>query len=444
MHVTKAFGHVAISQLPMQYLLSLKSPRSPITLATGLTHERLNAYHRIFGRIIHTLLLLHAILYIRFFVAIGVLSKRIKDRDVQLGLLAFTSFNILGLLAAPAIRQRLYFQLFYRSHVILTGVVLPILFFHVPYTRMYIVQTMIFWIIGGFLRRSTSRRLDARCETIIGTSLIKISIPLPKGSCLEDWVPGQHIYLRRDGLGPKNPFTIVDIAKAPETSSSDLQLVIRDLKGPQTGYLSTSAYDNRKADLWIEGPYGEAELYLPPILSKGRGTGQILLIAGGIGVTYTLPIYKTLLRSRGGTSGMKFIWLTRTAKEATWVIHDLEQTKADLDVDIYLTKPSNDNTTPADKTRSDVKINYIGGRPNLALVIEPLMNPKDDRVVGGVPGSTIRRDPRKLKRNYEKVTTFVCGPSELNSDLRKVIGKHVLSYGRDIEWYEEQFGFGGS
>jgi len=50
MHVTQAFGHVAVSQLPMHYLLSVKSPSSPITKVTGLTHERLNVYHRPMNR----------------------------------------------------------------------------------------------------------------------------------------------------------------------------------------------------------------------------------------------------------------------------------------------------------------------------------------------------------------------------------------------------------
>ena len=105
MHLTKAFGHVAVSQLPLHYLLSMKAPTSPITLATGLTHERLNAYHRLFGRIIHGLLGTHAILYIRFFILNDLMAKRIQDRDVRLGLIAFWLFNFLGLLAIPPIPE---------------------------------------------------------------------------------------------------------------------------------------------------------------------------------------------------------------------------------------------------------------------------------------------------------------------------------------------------
>lgn len=118
MHVTKAFGHVAVSQLPLHYLLSTKWSKSPITLATGLTNNHLNAYHRLFGRILHSLLAIHAILYLRFFALMNLLPKRIKDWDVRLGIIAFWSLNFLGILAIPPIRRKVYHKVFYRSHVL--------------------------------------------------------------------------------------------------------------------------------------------------------------------------------------------------------------------------------------------------------------------------------------------------------------------------------------
>jgi len=154
LHLTKSFGHVAISQLPLQYLLSLKSPRSPVTLATGLTYERLNAYHRLLGRIVHLLLTAHATLYLRFFVLADLLGKRIKDRDVRLGLVAFWSFHVLALLALPPFRK-FYRQLFYRSHVVISALVIPILFFHVSYTRLYVLQAGVFWILSCYTRRAS-------------------------------------------------------------------------------------------------------------------------------------------------------------------------------------------------------------------------------------------------------------------------------------------------
>ena len=89
MHLTKRLGHVAVSQLLFQYLLPIKATWSPIQLATGLSHETLNPYHRLCGRIIHIFLTAHMLLYLNFFFVISVLSTRLYDRDAQFGLLSF-------------------------------------------------------------------------------------------------------------------------------------------------------------------------------------------------------------------------------------------------------------------------------------------------------------------------------------------------------------------
>ncbi len=162
MHITKAFGHVAVSQLPFHYLLSLRQTNySPIAWATGLTHARLNAVHRFFGRTLHVFLVTHAILYLRFFAVMGFLGKRIQDRDVRLGLIALWSFNILVILAMPRVRRK-YRKVFYRSHVVLSAVVLPVLWFHVKYSRWYIGQAVVIYILGWISRWTGTKRVEKK------------------------------------------------------------------------------------------------------------------------------------------------------------------------------------------------------------------------------------------------------------------------------------------
>jgi len=96
LHLTKRFGHVAASQLPFHYMMAIKSPLSPIQIATGLTWEKMNDYHRLFGRIVHLMVATHATMYLNFFIQAGLLSKRFGDWDVRTGFLAFIMFNILA------------------------------------------------------------------------------------------------------------------------------------------------------------------------------------------------------------------------------------------------------------------------------------------------------------------------------------------------------------
>ncbi|KAI7563147.1 hypothetical protein KC343_g8796, partial [Hortaea werneckii] len=64
MHLAKRFGATGASQLPLQYLLALKSPYSPFQLLTRSSHETLNALHQHLGYIITGLFYAHVGLYL--------------------------------------------------------------------------------------------------------------------------------------------------------------------------------------------------------------------------------------------------------------------------------------------------------------------------------------------------------------------------------------------
>lgn len=477
MHLTKAFGHVAISQLPIHYLLSFKTPRSPIKLATGLTHETLNPYHRLLGRIIHFLLAAHGVMYLRFFIQLNVLAKRIKDRDVRLGLAAFWAFNFLGLLAIPPIRRKVYHAVFYRSHVLLSAMVLPLLFFHVPYTRKYILQAGLFWVVGGMTRGKATVEARMRTQQIQGTELVEVKLTVDKASANRSFVhhavPGAHVYIQSKALGPKSPFTILNVGIAPLSSDdkpeAELTLIVRNLGGPQTRFLAQLAAEKRELEVFVEGCYGEAidyvpdHLYHPFAASFPPGVSlasnhPILLVAGGIGATFTLPMYLQLVDMRGDSTGVKFVWMVRTLEDARWGITLLEEQRRDrdevaADVDIYVTRPSKSSdgsSSSYSSSRKGLTIhNSKSRRPALSSIISPVLQASGSRSSSPPPliSSFSRRspDPRKRARHYDtKLSVLSCGPPSLVRDLRREVGRHVALYGREVEWHEEVFGFGGS
>ncbi|KAJ4519923.1 hypothetical protein ABEF92_003709 [Exophiala dermatitidis] len=443
MHLTKSFGHIAVSQLPIHYLMgAIKSPNSPITLATGLGHERLNVFHRLLGRIIHVLLSIHAVLYLHFFIRIGVLAKRLRDRDVRFGLAAFAAVTLLAGLALPAVRNRArgwYHAIFYRSHVLLSALILPLVWVHVPYpsVRLYIAQTGLIWVLGGLLRRSRQcQKVKATCDLLAGggdsdVDLIGVNFTVSASSPWARAQPGQHVYLRQASgrvywklLQPRNPFTIANMRavvhardyegdgkNAPKgAGETEIQLVLKNTGGPQTSYLadvarsaaswnddddnnnnshtdseergrreinpSTTPTTTRAAavsdpstvDLLVEGPYGGSGIYIPRLLEEMKWVqpdgnasaashGPIILIAGGVGATYIIPIYLALMaaqtqsasdpasrpslsspgsrgdhspdneerNSRGRGRTIKMIWLVKTTAAAQWGIDILTQ-----------------------------------------------------------------------------------------------------------------------
>ncbi|OAL20804.1 hypothetical protein AYO20_11476 [Fonsecaea nubica] len=473
MHLTKAFGHVAVSQLPMHYLLSLKhTTYSPIMLATGLTHERLNAIHRMFGRMVHIFLAAHAVLYLKFFVAMGFLPKRIKDPDVRLGVLAFWMFNFLGLLSVPVVRRKMYHALFYRSHVVLSALVIPVLWAHVPYTRFYVVQVAAIWILSGWLRRvngATNVR-EVRCEDMAGTQLVRVMLLVDKASALARATPGQHVYVRQQKgmIGPKTPFTIANVqlsARDEKEQLVEVMLVLRNMGGPGTSFLaSLSKREPATNELQIEGPYGESSVYMPEILDSGLDHDSVLLVAGGIGATYVLPIYTALLQSRrrrrrqhradGGTQGeggrggrIKMMWLVKTLADARWGIELLARCLSEeisLDVNVYITTVSSSSSSPealglglglSSASLSSLKkrgltIHQLGHRPALDPVVDEIF-------------SSSSTDRAPLTRDHG-VSVFVCGPRRLSGDVRALLGRRVVSEGERVRWFEEVFGFGGN
>jgi NAD(P)H-flavin reductase len=443
LHLTKAFGHVAVSQLPLHYLLAFKTPRSPVTLATGLTHERLNAYHRLFGRIVHGLLATHAMLYVNFFVAKDLLSKRIQDKDVRLGIIAFWLVNVLGLLALPTMRKKAYHKLFYQSHVIISALVPLALFFHVPYTKRYVLQAGVFWLANGLFRSYTSGSTHMRCEAVKDTSLIKVTLTFDKSLPFADWVPGQHLYLRRGLLGPRNPFTIVEINDSSEKRERKLSLIARDLSGPQTGALAQTAATRSAEEISIEGPYGDASHYVPRLAALGKRAGQTVLFTGGVGATYALPIYLHMLGARGDTAGLSLIWFVKKRAEARWGVDLLGNSSQTPDVEIYVTQRVQTEETKLQAVKG-INITDLTPRPNMTTLVDDVMIPMANRGSNGSLFSNSKRDPRKVKRSHEKVTMLVCGPPSLSHNLRYAVGKHVIGYGRQVDWFEEQFGLGGS
>jgi NAD(P)H-flavin reductase len=453
LHLTKRFGHVAVSQLPFQYMMAIKSPRNPAQFATGLSHEVLNPYHRLFGRIIHLFLASHAILYISHFSTAGILVQRVRDWDVRLGLTTFLIFNILTITAIPPIRKSAYHNKFYKVHAILSGLLMPALFFHVPYARKYVYQMLVYYIFNGAARKnSTSVPILSSVIPIPGTSLLRLRVPGPAwgvpplmGAGTPGWVPGQHVYIKQSisPTMPRSPFTVVSIPPAESQDGGDecsnIDLVIRNLNGPNTGWLAAkpkeTGLDKQNVKVLVEGPYGEARQYVPGLLQGGESSGSIMLVAGGVGATFTIPIYLSLLAKRRSTRSIHFIWVVKSLKDAEWGLAMLKTAKApEVDAVVYITEGS--DKSPCENGFGEIwngsqVLNY-GRRPEMKAIVDGVFS----------PNRAWEKGTAGINKSYVKVNVLACGPPGMMRDLRMAVGKHVMGYGRDVLYHEEAFGLG--
>lgn len=443
LHITKRFGHVAASQFPIHYMLSMKNIYSPLAFVLQSSHEVLNPWHRLSGRIIYFLLLNHACWYLNFFVQANILYARLTASVVIIGIVAFASLTIIVTSSLATVRNWSY-RVFFLLHLIIGVSILPLLFFHAPELRWYVVIALLLFVLDIISRKLDTVTGYAKITKVPHTKLVQLKVLLP-ASKLERFkaAPGQHVYLSipPQSLPPNksspsihdalyNPFTVAAV------SATDITLVLRSLQGPTTQALDSLAnLSKAKPPINIEGPYGSCRKF-PHFASK---YDRVLLVAGGVGATYILPIYydirNQLESETKSPDHVQLVWSMRSAAEASWAmdIPDLPLSLGDDEnAKIYVTRSESDGRHhEGEQEPTDGSIELDELQP-----IEEPIRPN---------GGRERPDFQKIvdevfkHGNGDKVAVLVCGPSQMARELRKHVGKWVEK-GRDVFWHDESFG----
>jgi len=416
-----------------------------------MSHEELNPYHRLLGRIIITLFSAHAALYANFYVQSNLLH-RFGSQTVILGLTAISIFILLGTSSLAKLRQYSYL-LFFTLHVSLSILILPILWFHVSHLRIYIVESALIYALliaqRNISQTSTLATLSLIPSTPTSHPLLSISFPVPLAK-LRSYKPGQHIYL---SLPPTsltkpweklrlNPFTIassstISTPASPEPTTPTLTLLIRPLRS-STARLASLAHKSQAqpVPLLIEGPYGSAT-YFPDFASPTFS--RVLFVAGGVGATFALPIYRDLRRREG--RGVSMVWAVRRGEEASGLVErgegvqvfvtgregggglgdgEGEEGGIELEERVGLLSGPQEEIIEADSVEMEraQTIGFQKGRPDLRTIVDEVFK-------GAEEG---------------KIAVLVCGPVGMGRSLRKEVGRWV-EQGREVFWHKEEFGW---
>ncbi|KAI1075998.1 ferric reductase like transmembrane component [Whalleya microplaca] len=444
LHLTKRFGIIATSQFPLQYLLSLKS-LNPIAFAFRSSHEQVNRWHRVLGRIVYFLLILHACFYLNFYIQEGILSERLVRLVPVLGLVAFFGMVLLNSTAISFIRQYSY-RVFFITHLVVALALPPIIFIHARHAGLYMAEALLVFFVDIVKRKIDTIVASTTLELIPGTDLIKIvaSIPSQKISRFREH-PAAHIYLSipaaaRPTSSPLsaaylvfefafNPFTVA----AVDEESKELILVARRHKGPMTrtlGHFANGGVTSMDIPLSIDGPYGCTKRF--PNLAGSR-FDRILLVAGGVGATFILPLYRAIL-SENSAARVQMVWAVRGAGDATWPVSETAKSILDDDnVHLFLTGDIFEATGEA------------AGSSDGSEAIELSQVHQHQRSKKHVSTQSRRRpDLQKIVDDLfrqgmeDRVAVLVCGPEEMARELRAAVGVWVHK-GRDIWWHNESF-----
>ena len=249
------------------------------------------------------------------------------------------------------------------------------------------------------------------------------------------WKPGQHVFVRLLALGPNaltaHPFTICSLP-GETGKGSNMTFYLRPNQG-FTSRLASIVSGGSRAPMPVlfEGPYGG--LGPRTLIDFDR----VLLIAGGSGGSFILPLLQNWVRCASGPKGarevapeIEVVWAARHYDSISWFRDALdrvlpETSRGSIKVYIHITRPeesSSPSTTRYSQSSTtdpvvkndlerhrnsskatdekalgvpeDMVSLHFEGRPNLLSLVD---------ATAAFPGS---------------VGVAVCGPSSMNHDVR--------------------------
>ena len=480
--------------MPIHYLLAMRAPYSPVQYLTRLSHEQIKSSHQILGRIIFFLFVLHAAFYLNFFILSGLLAKRIKDWDVIWGVVSLILFSAISTTALGFIRRRNY-RVFYISHIAIANFIIGPFLLKVSLITVYVYEVIVIEALHLIFRAVRLKTYQGTLKLLPGTNLVQVRIPLPADSAALSWKPGQHVYLSRPrGKGKEptwysqwltinktNPFTVASLP----AQDKELLLVARTLKG-NTKYLGelarslgqgssssvpmlpTAGGDIPILPLSLEGPYG-ASARLPDLLDYDR----VLLVAGGVGATFIMPIYRSLVEQSDDApagSQVRCIWAVQKLAETQWAfaanaVAGNRQGDEDEDengnedsngngllhgpssVQVYVTRASGANLRAAGSAGGSFAVDSDDEGEGEAIELqeneqlldmeEQMQKPRKGMVVkSGRPD--LRGLVDEVFGKGMKTAVVCCGPKRMTDDLRSSVEEWV-NKGHDVFWHDESF-----
>ncbi|KAF8543964.1 ferric reductase like transmembrane component-domain-containing protein [Trichophaea hybrida] len=455
MHVTKAFGIVAVANLPLHFILAMK--HSPLGYAYGLSYEGCaNFLHRWLGRIIFTLLTVHAILYLNFFWDTSRMKTRFLEFDVLCGFFAFTALTTIVLFANHYVRNISY-RTFYLVHTILSPLLFPLMFFHVSHLRPYLYPSIALFVFDHLLRFILSTPATGSIKHLT-TGLIEISAYPTYATPIK---PGSHAIIRHPETHSwtPNPFSITSAIILSGSERKRIRMVAR-IRGNFTKKLATlptfvvdpcSASPNgvkKVLALKLDLPYG-APLYFPNF----KNYDKILFVAGGVGATFAVSWVKYLLKSEGDKlplvkpGQMRFIWAVKRSEDALWAFEDDYRGDNAKDVakcvEVHITGAPGDPDVVGDmESGMEMTEGLLGSADGDAA------SGLDHLVKSGVDQeriSTGRPWLQKLIRDTVeeagegRTAILICGPIMMGSIARRVTARLGMG-GADVWLHVEEFG----
>lgn len=311
-----------------------------------------------------------------------------------LGVIAFLGFFVITIVSLKPLRRRFY-KVFFTTHLILAWISPILIQFHArPGVTIYTFIIVILFIAQIITKIWKSENTKIEIKTSAGSYLQLITIPNNFGYFL----PAAHLrisnYSKQNILTyilPTHPFTISSLP-----GESSVKLIVK----------KTSLTLTSNTQYSISEPY-------PSLHSNFFKTAEnVLLVAGGSGISYALGLYQSL--ASNNFTNMTLIWILRS-KSDLWILDHFPIRK----IDIYITSEA--QKTDDDYAEAEQLLDDLGNDELELQDIDPF---NDSNEADNVPIKTMKFGRPNLNlyagcvNQFDKANNWVisCGTRSLNKD----------------------------
>lgn len=210
--------------------------------------------------------------------------------------------------------------------------------------------------------RSTNPACRATVKCIADNAL---ELRIPRSNMA--WQAGQHVYVMCPTISwlSAHPFTVASIPPAEKGKTPEVHLIIRECDGftKNLGKVARAGGGEAEILTCVEGPYGYVKClqsYESVVLISGacdvsraaislpRADTLAWRLAGGSGISYTLPLLAKMIRdSAAGQLAVRsvaFVWIVPNTDQISWIGRELAElvhtcpSTLTLDLQIYVTR----------------------------------------------------------------------------------------------------------
>ncbi|KAF2167397.1 hypothetical protein M409DRAFT_66013 [Zasmidium cellare ATCC 36951] len=469
-------GWLSIACLPFVFATAGKS--NLITGITGVSHEKLQVFHRWISYAFFVTALVHTFPFIIYHISIG---DMVDQWNTQIyywtGVIAIIAQAWLTFASFGPLREWCY-EWFKFSHFAAALIFMIFLFFHCDgefsaWPRDYFVATGVLFSVSWLHRQiriyfehGFGHKAELRLEA---NGFIRASIPTSA-----TWRVGQHFFVRF--LTPDlhalttHPFTACSLpepADMHDSKANELVFYIRP-RGGMTARLARSleASGQRSLRVLLDGPYGGVDM------RKLESSHRTVIIAGGSGAGWTLPIVAAHLRKLGflTSSGqgdvfpnLRLILATRNIDTKQWfedAVRDListfdpEKRHSLAEVDIFYTGNEPSFERPQLRQRSSEKVVSDEDSVSKAIAAKETISSTSSTSSSNrnieVRHHTARPDLLSMLNEQgaslnsgTQLGVYVCGPLSMQAYVANAVAAQQLSTmkdgARDIYLHMEHF-----